>query len=601
MPRVKTRNGPPRQAQETAWPGEGLLRQQEQAVSRRERVGRHRAEVCVRRPPPQEARLPPAVGHPHQRGRARERPHLRPVDQRPEERRRHARPQEPGRARRQQPRRVRDASRSRPKAAAKTAAATPDAVSATRLEARGRTAIPGSPARVADMPPHDRPPDPAESVAAQIAPSSRARRGDVRARRAGGARSLSRPQEQRRRVVDAARSAARRPTQKQEHRPLRQRAEAGDRSALGGIPGVGARRSAPGRRGRRHAARPRAAARPSPSAHHRARPARRRSSRRMGFAVVEGPEAEDEWHCFDALNMPAEHPARDMQDTLYLATPITGETARDDDLRTLLRTHTSSMQIRYMQAHQPPIRIVVPGPRLSPRRSRPDALAGVQPDRRRWSSAKGISLADLKGTLLAFARQMFSPTVARAVPSELLSVHRAERGNRPELLAVRRRRLRDVQADRLDRDRRLRHGAPGGVRSGRLRSREVHRLRLGHRHRAGRDPALPGGGHPAVLRERSAVPGAVSVSDVASDRAARKHEDTKTLRCPNVATALTDRFVLRDFVADPVAATDRPCDSFSPGCANSSTSPASPTKSPDDRRCAGSRSRRSNRSTAATR
>ena len=81
----------------------------------------------------------------------------------------------------------------------------------------------------------------------------------------------------------------------------------------------------------------------------------------MGFAIVEGPEVEDEWHCFDALNMPAEHPARDMQDTLYLASPIKGETAGPTIVRTLLRTHTSSMQIRYMQAHQPPIRIVVPG------------------------------------------------------------------------------------------------------------------------------------------------------------------------------------------------------------------------------------------------
>src|SRR5258706_2639028 len=68
---------------------------------------------------------------------------------------------------------------------------------------------------------------------------------------------------------------------------------------------------------------------------------------RMGFAIVEGPEAEDEWHCFDALNMPADHPARDMQDTLYLSSPVKGDTGRADDVRTLLRTHTSSMQIRY--------------------------------------------------------------------------------------------------------------------------------------------------------------------------------------------------------------------------------------------------------------
>ena len=131
---------------------------------------------------------------------------------------------------------------------------------------------------------------------------------------------------------------------------------------------------------------------------------------RMGFTVVEGPEAEDDWHCFDALNMPPEHPARDMQDTLYLASPLQGDSGRADDVRTLLRTHTSSMQIRYMQTHAPPVRIVVPGRVYrrddldlthSPAFSQIEALV----------VGEGISLADLKGTLLAFARQMFSPTV----------------------------------------------------------------------------------------------------------------------------------------------------------------------------------------------
>jgi phenylalanyl-tRNA synthetase alpha chain len=128
---------------------------------------------------------------------------------------------------------------------------------------------------------------------------------------------------------------------------------------------------------------------------------------RMGFGVVEGPEVEDEWHCFDALNMPEDHPARDMQDTLYLATPMPGDAP--DRNRTLLRTHTSSMQIRYMQAHQPPVRIIVPGRVYrrddldlthSPAFGQFEALA----------VGEGISLADLKGTLLAFAREMFSPT-----------------------------------------------------------------------------------------------------------------------------------------------------------------------------------------------
>jgi len=126
---------------------------------------------------------------------------------------------------------------------------------------------------------------------------------------------------------------------------------------------------------------------------------------RMGFAIVEGPEVEDEWHCFDALNMPAEHPARDMQDTLYLATPmppIDGDAHR----RTMLRTHTSAMQIRYMQTHQPPIRIVVPG-----RVYRRDDLDLTHTPM--FSQMEGlvvgerISLSDLKGTLLAFARDMF--------------------------------------------------------------------------------------------------------------------------------------------------------------------------------------------------
>jgi len=129
---------------------------------------------------------------------------------------------------------------------------------------------------------------------------------------------------------------------------------------------------------------------------------------RMGFGVVEGPEAEDEWHCFDALNMPAEHPARDMQDTLYLATPMPGDTA--DERRTLLRTHTSSMQIRYMQTHTPPIRIVVPG-RVYRRDDLDLTHSPAFGQIEGLAVGEGISLADLKGTLLAFARQMFAPNV----------------------------------------------------------------------------------------------------------------------------------------------------------------------------------------------
>ena len=130
---------------------------------------------------------------------------------------------------------------------------------------------------------------------------------------------------------------------------------------------------------------------------------------RMGFAIVEGPEIEDEWHCFDALNMPAEHPARDMQDTLYLAAPVAGESGRADDRRTMLRTHTSSIQIRYMQAHQPPIRIVAPG-RVYRRDDLDLTHTPMFSQMEGLAVAEGISLADLKGTLTAFAREMFSPS-----------------------------------------------------------------------------------------------------------------------------------------------------------------------------------------------
>ncbi len=148
---------------------------------------------------------------------------------------------------------------------------------------------------------------------------------------------------------------------------------------------------------------------------------------RMGFAIVEGPEVEDDWHCFDALNMPAEHPARDMQDTLYLspAMPAEGwtpagprdEAERRVDLRTLLRTHTSAMQIRYMQAHEPPIRIVVPG-RVYRRDDLDLTHTPMFTQMEGLVVGEGVSLADLNGTLLEFARGMFgASTRVRLRPS----------------------------------------------------------------------------------------------------------------------------------------------------------------------------------------
>jgi phenylalanyl-tRNA synthetase alpha chain len=125
---------------------------------------------------------------------------------------------------------------------------------------------------------------------------------------------------------------------------------------------------------------------------------------RMGFLIVEGPELEDDYHNFVALNMPAEHPARDMQDTLYLAAPVptAGRPA------TLLRTHTSGMQIRYMETHQPPIRLIAPG-----RVYRRDGLDLTHSPMFTQVEAlvvgEDVTLADLKGTLVSFARELFGP------------------------------------------------------------------------------------------------------------------------------------------------------------------------------------------------
>ena len=128
---------------------------------------------------------------------------------------------------------------------------------------------------------------------------------------------------------------------------------------------------------------------------------------RIGFTVSEGPEIEDDWHNFSALNLPEEHPARDMQDTFFIQT--------NPDV--LLRTHTSSVQVRYMERNKPPIRTLSPG-----RVYRNEAISarahcifhqveGLYID-------ENVSFADLKQALLYFAKEMFGEkTKIRLRPS----------------------------------------------------------------------------------------------------------------------------------------------------------------------------------------
>jgi phenylalanyl-tRNA synthetase alpha chain len=124
---------------------------------------------------------------------------------------------------------------------------------------------------------------------------------------------------------------------------------------------------------------------------------------RMGFLVVEGPELEDEYYNFEALNMPADHPARDMQDTLYLERPVRSLAGTP---ATLLRTHTSGMQIRYMKEHKPPVRLIAPG-RVYRRDNLDLTHTPMFTQVEGLVVGEGISLADLKGTLFVFLRELF--------------------------------------------------------------------------------------------------------------------------------------------------------------------------------------------------
>jgi phenylalanyl-tRNA synthetase alpha chain len=125
---------------------------------------------------------------------------------------------------------------------------------------------------------------------------------------------------------------------------------------------------------------------------------------RLGFSLVEGPEVETDYYNFEALNFPRDHPARDMQDTLFVSESL------------LLRTHTSPMQVRTMEKNPPPVWVVVPGKTYrrdsdvshSPMFHQVEGLAVDQ----------GLTFADLKGVLTAFAKAMFSPeTKIRLRPS----------------------------------------------------------------------------------------------------------------------------------------------------------------------------------------
>ena len=126
----------------------------------------------------------------------------------------------------------------------------------------------------------------------------------------------------------------------------------------------------------------------------------------LGFSISKGPEIEDDWHNFTALNLPLHHPARDMQDTFFIQT--------DPDI--LLRTHTSSVQVRYMEKNQPPIRTISPG-----RVYRNEAISArshcIFHQIEGLYIAKDVSFADLKQTLQYFTNSLFGNSKIRLRPS----------------------------------------------------------------------------------------------------------------------------------------------------------------------------------------
>jgi phenylalanyl-tRNA synthetase alpha chain len=146
---------------------------------------------------------------------------------------------------------------------------------------------------------------------------------------------------------------------------------------------------------------------------------------RMGYEILEGPEVEDDFHNFEALNMPPDHPARDMQDTLYLDTPIPGGTwgahrhpVPEAQVRaaTLLRTHTSAMQIRYMKTFPPPVRIIVPG-RVYRRDNLDLTHTPMFQQVEGLVVAERVTMADLKGTFEAMLTSLFGDVKIRLRPS----------------------------------------------------------------------------------------------------------------------------------------------------------------------------------------
>ena len=191
----------------------------------------------------------------------------------------------------------------------------------------------------------------------------------------------------------------------------------------------------------------------------------------LGFAVAEGPDVESDDYNFTKLNIPPEHPARQMHDTFYMK-------PQSDGSRPLLRTHTSPVQVRTMLAQKPPIRIIAPG-----RTYRHDSDATHSPMFHQVEALvidEETHLGHLKWLIEEFCKAFFEVSPGRdALPAVLFPVHRALDGSRHAMRPLGRR-AEDRRRQGLARDRRLRHGASARARDVRHRSRALSGLRVRH-------------------------------------------------------------------------------------------------------------------------
>ena len=236
---------------------------------------------------------------------------------------------------------------------------------------------------------------------------------------------------------------------------------------------------------------------------------------RWGYEILDGPETEDDWHNFEALNMPPEHPARDMQDTLYLERGSLRPVAARAGTRvpsaerpaTLLRTHTSAMQIRYMERHEPPIRIIAPG-RVYRRDNLDVTHTPMFQQVEGLVVGRGVTMGDLKGTIVAFLRELFGERTSVVFrpsffpytePSADVFATCHKCGGTGCAMCKRTGFLEVLGCGMVHPAVFEAVGYPAGV----------HGLRVRCRYRTSGPAVLQRGRHPHVLRERPAVPGAV--------------------------------------------------------------------------------------------